>query len=117
MEDELRLGESLARGIRAHQHEVVLERTCASAVQSALEGDFDVLLLDINLPDASGWDVLRQLDAAGRRPRTIVFSAITPNRARVHEFAPVAVLEKPFPIDALLRLISGNPAVEQEEER
>ncbi|MGE3796739.1 MAG: response regulator [Thermomicrobiales bacterium] len=105
VEDELRLGESLARGIRAHWHDVQLERTCAGAVRAALERHFDVLLLDINLPDASGWDVLRQLDAAGRRPRTVVFSAIRPSSARVREFAPLAVLEKPFPIDALIRLV------------
>ena len=114
VEDELRLGESLARGIRAHRHDVVLERTCAGAVRAAMEQEFDVLLLDINLPDASGWDVLRQLDAQGRRPWTVVFSAITPSSSRVREFAPLTVLEKPFPIDALLRLISREPALEQE---
>lgn len=117
VEDEPRLGESLARGIRAHQHDVTLERTCAGAVRAAMEHDFDVLLLDINLPDASGWEVLRQLDAMERRPRTIVFSAITPSRSRVREFAPLTVLEKPFPIDALLRLIAREEAVYQEEDQ
>jgi hypothetical protein len=28
-----------------------------------------------------------------------------PSAARLREFAPLSVLEKPFPIDALLRLI------------
>ncbi len=105
VEDEIRLGESIQRGIARHGHDVDLVRDCASAIQTGLHGDYDVLVLDINLPDAVGWDALTALDTARRRPRTIVLSAIPPSAARVREFAPVAVLEKPFPIDALLRLI------------
>jgi DNA-binding response OmpR family regulator len=105
VEDELRLGESIQRGIARHGHDVELVRDCASAIDAGLRGDYDVLVLDINLPDAAGWQLLTVLDAAQRRPRTVVLSAIPPSAARVREFAPVSVLEKPFPIDALLRLI------------
>ncbi len=109
VEDEIRLGESIQRGIARHGHDVELVRNCASAIDAGLRDRYDVLVLDINLPDATGWQVLTALDAAHRRPRTIVLSAIPPNTARVREFAPVSVLEKPFPIDALLRLIE-HPA-------
>lgn len=105
VEDEIRLGESIQRVIARHGHHVELVRNCASAIDAGLTRDFDVLVLDINLPDAVGWDALTALDAAHRRPRAIVLSAIPPNAARVREFAPLSVLEKPFPIDALLRLI------------
>lgn len=107
VEDELRLGESIQRGIARHGHDVVLVRDCGSAIETGLNGSFDVLVLDVNLPDAVGWDALTALDAQGKRPRTIVLSAVPPSSARVHEFAPVSVLEKPFPIDALLRLIES----------
>lgn len=113
VEDELRLGQSIQRGIASHGHEVVLERDGASAIEAGLRGGFDVLVLDINLPDLTGWDVLRVLDRAGSRPRTVVLSAVPPSVGRVHQFAPLSVLEKPFPIDALLRLIeqpNGNTA-------
>ena len=105
VEDEIRLGESIQRGIARHGHVVDLVRDCASAIRTGLRGNYDVLVLDINLPDAVGWDAMTALDAAGKRPRTIILSAIPPSAARVREFAPVSVLEKPFPIDALLRLI------------
>jgi DNA-binding response OmpR family regulator len=105
VEDEIRLGESVRRGIGSHGHRVDLVLNCASAISAGLQRDYDVLVLDINLPDASGWDVLRALDRAGRRPRTVILSALPPSLARVREFAPLAVLEKPFPIDALHRLI------------
>ena len=109
VEDEIRLGESIQRGIARHGHWVDLVRDCASAIDAGLKSDYDVLVLDINLPDAVGWDALTALDAAGRRPNTIVLSAVPPSAARVREFAPVSVLEKPFPIDALLRLIEAAP--------
>ena len=40
----------------------------ASAVCAARESFYDVLLCDINLPDGNGWELLRQLERAGRCP-------------------------------------------------
>jgi DNA-binding response OmpR family regulator len=67
VEDEIRLGESIQRGIARHGHEVALVRDCASAISAGLHAVYDVLVLDINLPDAAGWQVLAALDAARRR--------------------------------------------------
>jgi DNA-binding response OmpR family regulator len=90
-------------------------RDCAAAIATGLQGTFDVLVLDINLPDAVGWNALTALDTAEKRPRTIILSAIPPSAARVREFSPISVLEKPFPLDALLRLIERPDAVIQSE--
>ncbi len=95
---------------------VTLSTWCATVHRQSTPvcaSDYDVLVLDINLPDAVGWNVLTALDAADRRPRTIVLSAVPPSAARVREFSPVSVLEKPFPIDALLRLIEHPEGASQ----
>src|SRR4051812_14414737 len=89
VEDEIRLGESIQRGIARHGHEIDLVRDCASAIDAGLRRRYDVLVLDINLPDAVGWVALIAFDAAHRRPRTIVLSAIAPSAARVREFLPI----------------------------
>ena len=65
---------------------------------------FDVLLLDVNLPDQTGWDVLRALEGA-HVPPVIVLTALRPTQHRLDEFRPAAVLLKPFPMDALVRLV------------
>jgi DNA-binding response OmpR family regulator len=71
----------------------------------------DLILLDINLPDQTGWDVLRQLRARHIAVPTIIVSAVQISRARLEEFQPLGYLPKPFPIDALLRLVlRGQPA-------
>jgi DNA-binding response OmpR family regulator len=64
------------------------------------------MLLDINLPDITGWEVLRRMSRPEReRVPVIVLSASPLAAPRVEEFKPAGVLIKPFPIDALLRLV------------
>jgi hypothetical protein len=63
----------------------------------------------VNLPDDTGWGILRQLAARGitcAMLPTIVLSAGQPAARRIAEFAPRAFLPKPFPVDALKRLIA-----------
>jgi DNA-binding response OmpR family regulator len=104
-EDEPRLRQTLARSLRGRDFEVTEAPTAAETIAAALARQFDLLLLDVNLPDATGWDVLRELRAAQRELPVVILSAVPPNPARVREFQPLGVLHKPFPIDALLRLI------------
>lgn len=105
VDDEQRLREALARSLNAHGHSVDQAASCQEAVDAAGQGDYDLLCLDINLPDATGWDVLRRLRAKGITVPAVVFSAVPPSASRVREFKPLGVLHKPFPIDALLRLV------------
>ena len=64
-------------------------------------------MLDVNLPDQTGWDVLRHLrdEHAEHRPAIILATAVRPVQHRVDEFHPDAILVKPFPIVALVRLL------------
>lgn len=91
----------------------------ADSVETALEAvkafsqPFDVIVLDIYLPEGTGWDVLRALRRPQRvdgsqpahAPKVIVTTAVRPAQCRIDEFHPDAVLLKPFPIDALVRLV------------
>jgi DNA-binding response OmpR family regulator len=111
VEDESRLRQTLARSLTGRDFQVVEATTAAEAI-AAVTADrfnckckFKLMLLDVNLPDATGWDVLRQLRTAGCELPVVVLSAVPPNPSRVREFKPFGILHKPFPIDALLRLI------------
>ncbi len=106
VDDESRLRQTLARSLAGHGHRVHQAGSCGEAVSMAGERDYDLICLDINLPDATGWDVLRRLRAEGRDVPAVVFSAVPPSAARVREFTPLGVLHKPFPMDALLHLVS-----------
>ena len=88
---------------------VIEARTAAEAL-SELRADRlpDLMLLDINLPDRSGWDVLRELRESGPGPRTIVVSAVRIPPERLREFAVADYLPKPFPIESLIALIANG---------
>jgi DNA-binding response OmpR family regulator len=68
---------------------------------------FDLMILETHLPDRCGWDLLRTLRSAHEAaPPVILISPLPITSGRLAEFAPVATLLKPFPIEALLRLVA-----------
>jgi DNA-binding response OmpR family regulator len=109
VEDEETLRRVIARNLTSRGVEVREAGTVREAL-AALETDWpDLLLLDLNLPDQTGWEVLRELNRRGREVPTILVSAVRVSQSRLDEFHPLAYLPKPFPIDALLRLVLSGP--------
>jgi DNA-binding response OmpR family regulator len=115
VEDEEILSNLIARNLRARNHEVSIAGNVQSALAALREQQFDLIFLDINLPDKSGWDVLRLALSEGCMQRikvgkdeyrlpVVVLSAVRVNSKRLAEFHPLAYLPKPFPMEALLRL-------------
>jgi DNA-binding response OmpR family regulator len=105
VEDEETLRRIVARNLTSRGVEVREAGSVAEALSDLTENPPDLLLLDLNLPDQTGWEVLRELKRRGREVPTILVSAVRVNQSRLEEFHPLAYLPKPFPIDALLRLV------------
>jgi DNA-binding response OmpR family regulator len=105
VDDEPHLRQAFARTLSGHGHSVELAANGREAVHAASHRPFDLMVLDINLPDVTGWEVLHALHSSGTDIRTVVISALPPSAARLREFRPFGVLHKPFPVDALLRLV------------
>jgi CheY-like chemotaxis protein len=108
VDDGTVLRQAFARALTGRGYAVTEAGSHAEAMTALGAGPgeppFDLMVLDINLPDATGWDVLRDLRAAGRDLPVIVMTGVTPRTERLREFRPDGVLQKPFPIDALYRL-------------
>lgn len=111
VEDETRLRQIIVRNLMARGYAVREATTADDAVRAVLDEQPDLMLLDINLPDRSGWDVLRELRDRDIAVPTTVVSAVQIVPSRLAEFQPVAYLTKPFPLEALLRLVQGGPPV------
>ncbi|HEY2592897.1 MAG TPA: response regulator [Chloroflexota bacterium] len=105
VEDEPTLRRVIARNLASRGLDVHEAGTAHDAVEVATTAHPDLLLLDINLPDQTGWDVLRELRRRRREVPTIILSAVRVSHNRLDEFHPIAYLPKPFPIEALLRLV------------
>jgi two-component system phosphate regulon response regulator PhoB len=56
-------------------YELALAHTYAEALTRALEGNFDVILLDSHLPDGSGIDLCQQIREADQQTPIIFYSA------------------------------------------
>jgi DNA-binding response OmpR family regulator len=108
VEDAEPLRRVIALNLTRHGHQVREAADAAEALDEVLTDRPDLLLLDINLPDRSGWDVLRELRGRGVEVPTIVVSAVRVSPDRLAEFRPLAYLPKPFPLDSLLRLVGGD---------
>ena len=115
VEDEVPLRRVIARNLTSRGMDVCEAGTATDAVRAATTEHPDLLLLDINLPDQTGWEVLRELKRRGTDVPTIVVSAVRVSQGRLEEFHPLAYLPKPFPIEALLRLVFSKRTPEREE--
>lgn len=105
VEDEAVLRKVIVQNLAAQGHTVLEAATGADALQELAAHEPDLILLDISLPDLTGWEILRLLRGRGQAVPTVVISAVRVSPARLAEFKPLAYLPKPFPLESLLRVV------------
>src|SRR5262245_41067949 len=116
VEDENALADVLARNMTARGHDVTSVGSALRAVDCIVSDPPDTVVLDVNLPDESGWEVLRRIEPSRRAGlRVIVIAAAPISTKRLEEFRPERWFQKPFPLDALMRAINDTPAEEPRE--
>jgi DNA-binding response OmpR family regulator len=116
VEDDSALRDVIRRNLSVRGHAVATADTAEGAVLQMTAEWPDVLVVDVNLPDFSGWEVLRRLgEESLQRLRVIVISAYPISRKRIDEFRPHSALQKPFPITALLHAVEDGAAIVQAE--
>ena len=75
LEDDETLGRGIAMALAGPEVRVTCGASLAQARQALAEAGFDLLILDVNLPDGSGLTLLRQLRAAGDGTPVILLTA------------------------------------------
>ncbi len=110
VEDEPNLLLLLARLLTDSGHQVSTAATGSAGLQLALTGEYDLVLLDLILPDLSGEDVLRVLITARPEVKVIVLSSVAEVRRKVGVLDAGAAdfVAKPFVNGELLARIRAR---------
>jgi DNA-binding response OmpR family regulator len=105
VEDDQDLAEMLHTFFRVQSYEVQRAAWGKDALELAKDSDFDLFMLDIRLPDISGYEVCRQL-RLNRRSQDVPIIFLTEKRDRIDrlqglELGVVDYITKPFDIQEL----------------
>jgi CheY-like chemotaxis protein len=85
--------------------------SCETAVDALADAAPDVLILDLNLPDGDGREVLRELQRRGFHIPTLLMTAAPVHPGFFGDLRPQSLLRKPFVIETLLeRVWQAMPA-------
>ncbi|AOW12599.1 DNA-binding response regulator [Hydrogenophaga crassostreae] len=104
VEDEPKTGEYLRQGLREAGFTVDLANRGDDGLHLALEGQHDLVILDVMLPGLDGWQVLKRLRSMGREMPVLFLTARDQVEDRVHglELGADDYLVKPFSFAELL---------------
>ena len=118
VEDETRVAALVAKGLREHAYAVDVAGDGDDALAEAGASDYDLLILDVQLPGRSGLTVCRELRAQGFAAPILVLTARDAVEQRVEGLDAGAddYLTKPFDFQELLArvraLLRRGPALQ-----
>ena len=107
LEDDTVLGESLQEFLEMEGFDVERVTRGEEVFDRTFDTSYDLYILDINVPDINGLEVLKELYEAGDQTPAIYISALTDIRTITQGFDLGAIdyLKKPFdPEELLLRI-------------
>ena len=104
VEDEPKAGDYLRQGLREAGYVVDLVTNGVDGLHHGLEGDHDLVILDVMLPGMNGWQVLSSLRSQGREMPVLFLTARDQVEDRVKglELGADDYLVKPFSFAELL---------------
>jgi two-component system response regulator QseB len=103
VEDDKIIGDGLVQGLLMDNYAVDWVETTASAYTALLTTPYDLLVLDIGLPDGSGLDVLTKLRREKSDVPVLILTAYdeTPHKIKGLDLGADDYLIKPFDLDEL----------------
>lgn len=104
VEDQAKMASFLKRGLNEVGYAVDCAETGASAEAFVAENEYDLVILDVMLPDQSGIDTARHLRADGFGGPILMLTALSTTKDKVHGLDAGAddYLTKPYSFDELL---------------
>jgi DNA-binding response OmpR family regulator len=104
IEDEKKVAEFVARGLRDHRFAVDVSNDGLSGLEMARACNYDLIILDLMLPGLSGTEVLKRIREHGSQMPVLILTARADTKEKVAHFEAGAddYLTKPFAFEELL---------------
>ncbi|GKX49899.1 copper/silver response regulator transcription factor [Budvicia aquatica] len=104
VEDEVKTGEYLCKGLTESGFVVDLADNGMTGYHQAMTMDYDLIILDIMLPDIDGWNVVKLLRSSGKSMPILLLTALgnTEHKVKGLELGADDYLVKPFDFAELL---------------
>ena len=109
IEDEVKLAAHLRRALEHDGHEARVVHDGKVALLEARDGNYDLLVLDVELPRMDGFEILKQLRSCGVATRILMLTARSENPDKIAGLAGGAddYLTKPFAMNELLARVNA----------
>jgi CheY-like chemotaxis protein len=109
VDDEPDIRALVVMALRSTGHTIIEAANGQAALDALDQHAVDLVLLDVRMPDMTGWEVLEKIEARNGRPRVVMLSAHVD--AVVRERAKAAgcdgYLSKPFMPAELIALVNA----------
>lgn len=107
VEDQPKMASFIKKGLVAQGYMVDISETGVGAESMTVETEYDLIVLDVNLPDQNGMDTARHLRRDGCRTPILMLTALASTKDKIHGLDSGAddYLTKPFDFEELLARI------------
>ncbi len=108
IEDEFKLADVVASRLRKERYNVDIVENGEDGLYQALTGVYDLIILDVMLPEMNGFEILQKIRQQGIESKVIMLTAKTMLEDKLNGFEKGAndYVTKPFHIDELLARVN-----------
>src|SRR5258705_13688288 len=109
IEDEVKLAAHLSRALEYDGHEVRVVHDGKVALVEARDGNYELLVLDVELPRVDGFEILKKLRSCAVPTRILMLTARSENPDKIAGLTGGAddYLTKPFAMNELLARVNA----------
>jgi two-component system copper resistance phosphate regulon response regulator CusR len=104
VEDERKVAEMVGRGLRAEGYQIDISDTGEAGLATADASEFDLVVLDLGLPDMDGLEFLKRLRIRRAEVPILILTARDATKSKVENFEAGAddYMTKPFAVGELI---------------
>ncbi len=105
VDDDTSVRASLKKLLEAESYHVLTARDSAEALERFASGKIHLVVLDVNLGEADGWETFERMAATNDSVPTVVVTAEFGQRNRAIAAGAEALIEKPMDVPLFLEIV------------